>query len=68
VSCKSCLSANTRNFNGEIAIHSPGLTGLNEPIVWIFPKLSVCLDCGFAEFEIPEEQIRQLGKADSLAS
>jgi hypothetical protein len=68
VPCKSCLSANTRTFNGELAIHFPGLAGLKQTIVWVFPKLTVCLDCGFAEFEIPEEQIRQLGEPNSLAS
>lgn len=68
MSCKSCLSRNISIFNGEIAIHFPGLVGLNEPIVWVFPKLRVCLDCGFAEFQIPEEQMRQLGDPDSVAS
>jgi hypothetical protein len=68
VPCKSCLSANTRPFDSEIAIHFPGLAGLNKPHVWVFPKLTVCLDCGFAEFEIPEEQMTQLAEVDSLAS
>jgi hypothetical protein len=28
---------------------------LNKPVVWVFPKLKVCLDCGLvAEFNIPE--------------
>ena len=40
-------SANQRTFNGEIAIHFPGLEGLGKPIVWVFPKVLVCLICGF---------------------
>lgn len=65
MSCKTCLSVNTRTFNAEIAIHFPGLEGLNKPIVWVFPRLTVCLDCGFGEFEIPEEQMGELGEPDS---
>jgi hypothetical protein len=58
--CKSCQSQNGREFNGEIAIHSSGLKGLNKPIVWVFPELVVCLDCGFTEFTIPESETRVL--------
>jgi len=37
-------------------MHFRGLDGLNKPIVWVFPEILVCLDCGLAEFEVPEEQ------------
>jgi len=60
MSCKLCQSQNQREFNGEIAIHSPGLKGLDKPIVWVFPKLAVCLDCGFVEFAVPENERRLL--------
>jgi hypothetical protein len=60
MSCKSCKSENQSNFNGEIAIHFPGLKGLDKPIVWVFPKLVVCLDCSFTEFAIPETELRVL--------
>jgi hypothetical protein len=60
MSCRSCQSENQRNLNGEIAIHFPGLKGLDKPIVWVFPKLTVCLDCGFTEFPVPETELRVL--------
>jgi hypothetical protein len=63
--CKSCLSENQRNFNGEIAIHFHGLKGLDKPIVWVFPKLLVCLGCGLAEFKIAETELRQLVENDA---
>jgi hypothetical protein len=63
MSCKSCQSENHHNFNGEVAIHLPGLKGLNKPIVWVFPNLLVCLNCGFAEFLIPDSELRQLGES-----
>jgi len=65
MSCKSCKSENHRNFNGELAIHFPGLEGLNKPIVWVYPKLLVCLNCGFAEFAIPETDLRRLVESDA---
>jgi hypothetical protein len=55
--CRSCQSANRSTFNGEIAIHFPGLEGLDRPIVWVFPTLLVCLNCGFTEFAIPETEL-----------
>ncbi len=66
--CNSCQSANQSTFNGEIAIHFPGLEGLDKPIVWVFPKLLVCLNCGFTEFAIPETELRQLAQSDRAAA
>jgi hypothetical protein len=68
MSCKSCKSENQSIFNGEIAIHFPGLKGLDKPIVWVFPKLVVCLDCGFTEFAILDTELRQLAEGDSTAA
>jgi hypothetical protein len=58
--CKRCNSENQSTFNGEIALHFPALDGLNKPIVWVFPKLTVCLECGFTEFTVPERELRVL--------
>jgi hypothetical protein len=55
-------------FNGEIAIHFPGLEGLDKPIVWVFPKLLVCFNCGFTEFAIPEAELRRLVESDGAAA
>lgn len=64
--CKRCPSNRQQTFNGEIAIHFPGLDGLNKPIVWVFPKLWVCMDCGFAEFAIPERELDVLLRGDPV--
>lgn len=56
VSCQSCRSRK-QLFNGEVAIHFPGHDGLAKPIVRVFPKLTVCLDCGAAQFNLPEREI-----------
>jgi hypothetical protein len=70
MACPKCSSENQSSFNGEVAIHFPGLKGLNKPIVWVFPKLAVCLDCGFAQFAVPESETRLLkvGSAASMAA
>jgi hypothetical protein len=57
--CNSC-SSNQSIFSSEVAIHFPGLKGLEMPIVWVFPKLKVCLKCGRAEFAIPDGELREL--------
>jgi len=58
--CTSCQSDKMKTFNGEIAIHFCGLEGLDKPIVWVFPKLTVCLNCGFTQFVVPERELRVL--------
>lgn len=65
MSCKECNSEDGKMFSTEIAIHFPGLKGLSKPIVWVFPKIYVCLRCGSAAFAIPEREMHVLrtGKA-----
>jgi len=60
--CKSCGSENLSNFNGEVAIHFCGLESLAQPIVWVFPALVICLDCGVAQFVVPESELLVLQK------
>jgi hypothetical protein len=60
MSCSGCQSDKQRVFNGEIAVHFPGLEGLDKPIVWVFPELVVCLDCGFTGFAVPERELQIL--------
>ena len=65
MSCKSCQSEATRTFNAEVAIHFPGLEGLDKPVVLVFPTLVVCMRCGLTEFTIPEAELRLLSSARS---
>ena len=66
MTCKTCSSEEVREFNGEIALHFPGLDGLTKPIVWVFPKVLVCLDCGSTNFVIPEGGIKVLKEGKSV--
>ena len=58
--CRRCSAQKRESFNGKVALHFPGLDGLTKPIVWVFPKVLVCLDCGFTEFAVPDEQLKTL--------
>ena len=68
VTCKACGSDQLSKFTAEIAIHFPGLAGLNKPHLWVFPELFVCLNCGKSEFTIFEGQLRLLRKGEAAAS
>jgi hypothetical protein len=65
--CHSCGSVNQYNFRGEMGIHFPGLKNIDKPVVWVFPDLIVCLDCGMAEFTVPEAELRLLAKGSAAA-
>ena len=67
MACRACKSDNAKPFNGEVAIHFPGLEGLDKPIVWVFPKVSVCLRCGLAEFTVPEREMKVLGEGKPVS-
>ena len=64
--CKSCSALNLKTFNGELAVHFLGLDGLNKPIVWVFPELTICQTCGFTQFVIPERELRVLVEGKSV--
>ena len=66
--CKSCGSVNQKKFSAEMGIHFPGLENIDKPTVWVFPEVIVCLDCGTAEFAVPETELRQLVKKDAAAA
>lgn len=66
--CKSCASVNQSKFTAEMAIHFRGLKNIDKPIVWVFPEIVICLNCGTAEFAVPEAKLRQLARGDAAAT
>ena len=60
VTFHACVFENCQEFTGEVAIHFPGIKGLRRPIVYTFPKLRVCLECGYADFTVPERELNVL--------
>jgi len=51
-----------------MGIHFLGLKNIDKPVVLVFPELVVCLDCGTAEFAVPEAELRLLAKGDASAA
>lgn len=62
MSCNSCRSTNQSLFPSEMNIHFSGFQNLDKPTVWAFPKLLICLDCGFVESRIERAELRRLAK------
>jgi hypothetical protein len=34
--------------------------------MWVFPKIVVCLNCGFAEFTVPERELQVLSQGSPV--
>lgn len=65
MTCKWCGSDKQRKFTAEVAIHFPGLKGIDKPAVLVFPELLVCLNCGKTELTIPESELRILAEGEA---
>ena len=60
MSCPSCASVNQRDFSTEMMVHFSGLENLDKPAVLSFPRVLVCLDCGFSQFMLPGMELTQI--------
>ena len=57
--CPSCTSSRQKELTGEICLHFPGgLGSLHKPLIWVFRKVVVCLDCGVAQFAVPVAELK----------
>jgi hypothetical protein len=65
MSCRSCASENQTELGAEINVYFSGRKSLDKPAMLIFPKLVVCLDCGFTQFTFPEDQLRAVEQDDA---
>lgn len=63
--CTFCTSGDQREFPAEVHIHFPGISNAGEPGVFVFPKLLLCLKCGFTSFMTPDCEVAQLCAADT---
>jgi hypothetical protein len=60
MACLSCGSKKRAEFPAEMIIHFGGIKNIDKPGVWVFPKLLVCLDCGFFQSTIPAPELASL--------
>jgi hypothetical protein len=66
--CKSCGSVNESKFKAEMVVHHSGRENIQEPGVWVFPELTICSDCGVAQFLVPETELHLLTKKGAEAT
>jgi hypothetical protein len=66
--CALCKSSKLAEFTSEMMIHFSGFKHLAHPGVLVFPKVSVCLDCGSSWFTTPEAELRVLGKGIAVSA
>jgi hypothetical protein len=64
MACVLCASNNEVEFPAEMILHFPfsGLQDLNKNGVFIYPKVLVCLDCGYSRFTTREADVAALAK------
>lgn len=65
MSCLSCNSEKQAAFTAEINVHFTGIKNIDNPGVLFFPKLLLCLDCGFSRFTTPQPELTLLARGFS---
>jgi hypothetical protein len=58
--CPECGLSNEAHFSAEMVVHLGGLKNLDKSGVLLFPRLSVCLDCGFVQFTVSGTELALL--------
>jgi len=62
-----CASRNQTELAAEMNVHLPGLQKLDETGIFVFPKLLVCMDCGFSRFTMPASELALLARGAPTA-
>ena len=62
MACKSCGSEKQQHFSGELSVAFLAVEKLKQAPVYVVQKILVCLDCGYAEINVPTAQLEQLRK------
>jgi hypothetical protein len=60
MSCPACRLDNQMEFSAEMLVHLGDIKSLDNSGVILFPKVLVCLNCGFSEFTVPEAELALL--------
>jgi len=66
--CAACGSYSYRAFPAEVLIHFPGLVNIDKSPVFVFPKITICPECGVGQFRVPEAELRLLMNRDVAAA
>jgi hypothetical protein len=66
MSCRHCSSNNQSEFRAEISVAHRQLKDLARPPVLMWTDVLACLDCGFTEFTVGEEELLLLSGSDDV--
>jgi hypothetical protein len=66
--CLLCGSGNQAELTAEMIIHFSGLKNLDKPGVWVFPKVFVCLDCGYFHFTVAKRELASIAHTLGISS
>jgi ribosomal protein L40E len=56
--CHTCSSTRLNKLRTELALHFNGLKNVNKPVLWTFPDVVVCTDCGEACLHITPHELQ----------
>lgn len=60
MSCPTSGLGNQVEFSAEMIVHLGGLKHLDKSGVILFPKLLVCVSCGFSQFTVSKAELALL--------
>jgi len=60
MSCPACRLDNQMEFSAEMMVHLGGIKNLDNSGVVLFPKVLVCMDCGFSQFTVQKAALAML--------
>src|SRR5277367_6295424 len=58
--CPKCSLDNQIEFSAEMMVHLGGIKNLDNSGVVLFPKILVCVSCGFSQFTVPKAELALL--------
>jgi ribosomal protein L40E len=56
--CNTCGSTKLNKLRAELALHFNGLENVDKPVLWTFPVVVVCTDCGEADLQVPPHELQ----------
>lgn len=65
LACLSCGSEDLDSYDAEVAVYLPYLNKSAGPHLFLYPKLLICMSCGFAGFAVSETTLNVLAQARS---
>jgi len=63
MACRICSLEHDNDLDAEVTIHLPGQKDLEKNPLVVFPRIRVCMACGFTEFTLESKGLTLLRAA-----